>query len=201
MNPLKNTVTLCVYFTLLGIISNTQAQWKYENVTEIPDAVIISYDVIYEKELTEKEKMIRENLKKIGEKFPEFSQRSISGKTLNNKSFKKNITVINFWYSTCPPCKKEIPQLNILKKKYENEKVNFYAFSLDDELTLNAFLKENPFNFELITNAREFAKSIRIRFYPTNIIIDKKGKIQFFETGYKSDMVKQLSEKIDILLD
>jgi len=91
--------------------------------------------------------------------------------------------------------------LNVLKKKYEKEKVNFYAFSLDDELKLNAFLKEHDFNFELIANAREFAISIGIRYYPTNIIIDNKGKIQFFETGYKSDIVKILSEKIDILLD
>jgi peroxiredoxin len=148
-----------------------------------------------------RKKLTNENLKKIGKKFPKFSQRSISGKIINNKNFKRKITVINFWFSTCSPCKKEIPQLIVLKKKYETEKIKFYAFSLDNELKINAFLKEHPFNYELIANAREFAKRIGIRYYPTNIIIDSKGKIQFFETGYKSDMIKQLSQKIEELLD
>lgn len=162
---------------------------------------VVTKEEVDQKRKDEKEKKENENLKRIGQDFPEFSFRSISGKTFNNKDFKRKTTVINFWFSTCSPCKKEIPQLNVLKKKYDKEKINFYAFSLDDEVKINAFVKENPFHYELIANAREFARSMGIRYYPTNIIVDDKGKIQFFKTGYKTDMVKQLSDKIDELID
>lgn len=33
--------------------------------------------------------------------------------------------------------------------------------------------------------------------YPTNIIVDKNGIIQFYETGYKSDILERMSFAID----
>ena len=41
--------------------------------------------------------------------------------------------LINFWATTCPPCLKELPLFEKLKKKYEDKKFKIFLINIDDE--------------------------------------------------------------------
>lgn len=138
--------------------------------------------------------------KLIDKKKPVYSTKTIINKKISSKKMLGKVVVLNFWYTTCPPCKKEIPLLNKLKHKYKNKDVEFIAFALDEEYKLANFLLKNRFDYDMVSDARWLKEKFQIQAYPTNIIIDKKGKIQFYDVGYKSTILDKMSYKIDQLL-
>ena len=143
-----------------------------------------------------KEKIVE----KIGEESPSFSVRSIRGKKFKSEDLIGKVVVLNFWFTTCPPCKKEIPQLNELRNHYKEKDVEFIAIALDLEYKIDKFRRENPFFYNVVEDGRWLASKFEVSLYPTNIIIDKQGVIQFYKTGYKSDITEAMTFEIDKLL-
>ncbi|WP_303317268.1 TlpA disulfide reductase family protein [Flavivirga abyssicola] len=140
------------------------------------------------------------NIEFLGKKAPNYSFRSIRGRSFKSKNLLGKVVVLNFWFTTCPPCKKEIPELNELKEKFKDKEVEFIAVALDLEYKLDEFLRNTPFEYNIIEDGRWVANKFDITSYPTNIIIDKKGVYQFIKTGYKSDITKAMSYKIEQFL-
>lgn len=139
---------------------------------------------------------------KLNSNAPKYNIRSIDGEKFSRKELNGKVIVLNFWFTTCPPCKKEIPNLNKLKGKYANdENVAFIAIALDDNYKLDSFLQYYKFDYNIVANGRSVASDFDVPAYPTNIIIDKEGKIKFYEVGYKTDIVEKMSYSIDKALE
>lgn len=147
------------------------------------------------KEAEEKRKEI--SAKNIGKKAQYIKDIDLKKTKINTKIMLGEVVVLNFWFTSCPPCKAEIPKLNELKEKYKNEKVNFIAIALDESDRIENFLAKTPLNYSIISEGREIANDFDVTSYPTNIIIDKNGIVQFYDTGYKSDIVTKISTIID----
>lgn len=146
----------------------------------------------------------------VGLKLPEFELLSIDGNLINHDYFKDKVTVINFWFRACPPCIAELPGLNAVAKKYANENVNFLAASTDSYDEVERFLKKKGnFGFTLAPDASDlFFKTFNIQSgFPTTIIVDEEGVIQYFITGGLADfraarkVRKKLSSALDNLLE
>lgn len=146
----------------------------------------------------------------IGLKLPEFELLTMDGELINQNSLKGKITVINFWFAACPPCIAEIPGLSTVSKKYSDEEVNFIAASTDSYEAVERFLtKRGSFGFELAPNASDvFFKTFNIQSgFPTTIILDEDGVIQYFITGGLADfraarkVRKKLSSAIDEMIE
>lgn len=174
-----------------------------KNTYSLDDYSIVSHKD-YLKSIKESKQRKKELLEKsLGKKSPSFYARTIDNKKISTKKMlDKDILVLNFWFSTCPPCKAEIPKLNALKEQYkDSENVQFIAIGLDDKSTIEKFLETHPLTYDIVDEGRWLASKFDITSYPTNIIIDKTGTIQFFEIGYKSSIKSMMTNKIDELLD
>lgn len=150
------------------------------------------------KDVLEREETMKAiRMKFIGEKACVVNDLSIENEKINTKKFSDEVIVYNFWFTTCAPCKKEIPNLNALKEKYKDKNVHFVAIALDPEYLIKNFLKTTPFKYDIIAEGRSIAQKFDINAYPTNIVVDKKGIIQFYEIGYKSDISERMANSID----
>ena len=134
---------------------------------------------------------------KVGKKSPKFSFRTIDGRKIKSKDLLGKVVVLNFWFTTCAPCKKEIPDLNRLKKEFEGKDVEFLAIALDEEYKIASFLKKTPFTYGIVDSGDWLKSKFGVTAYPSNIIIDKKGVIQFYKIGYKSDIAQSMSYQIN----
>src|SRR5215831_14583902 len=81
---------------------------------------------------------------------PVFDIVDLDGTRFDSKSLRGKVIVMDFWFTGCPPCVEEIPKLNELADQFKEKNVVFIAPTWDDESTLQAFLKEHPFNFHII---------------------------------------------------
>jgi thiol-disulfide isomerase/thioredoxin len=114
-----------------------------------------------------------------GQVIKPFKIRDISGKKLEAKDWAGKTLVFNYWFIGCPPCRAEIPELNKLSIKYKDDpNVIFVGFALDDDSDIKDFIKTSPFSYRLVSESQSYANQFKIYLYPTNVVIDKEGKVR-----------------------
>lgn len=125
---------------------------------------------------------------------------SITGKSFGPAELDGKIVVLNFWYTSCPPCLKEIPELNKLVDEYKDKDVVFLGFATDNKASIEKFIKEIPFKYELIPSATQLMFKFLVpdkhgnleTKFPTHIVVNREGKRTVYETGIKGvDAVKK----------
>lgn len=131
---------------------------------------------------------------------PTFSVQALNGESYDLESLKGKVVVLNFWFIGCAPCRIEIPGLNELIEDYAEQEVVFIAFALDDAKSLEAFLSESPFDYEIIPGAHGVSSLYSVQAFPTHIIIDKMGNVRNTLTGGSAERHEQIKPLIDRLL-
>lgn len=106
-----------------------------------------------------------------------FELTDMDGTIWKSEDLKGSVVVFNFWFSSCPPCKKEIPELNKLVEEYKNKNIFFIGVSLDNEDTVEDFTYMHTFNYKLIPNGDGFIDENHVSSFPTQFIVNKDGEI------------------------
>ena len=87
------------------------------------------------------------------------------------------LIIVNFWATWCPPCIEELPSLNSLAIKVEEQGINILAISMDrgDEKKLYNFLKQNGGDKLKFFQDKNWSagKSLPIRGLPVTLLVKK----------------------------
>lgn len=111
--------------------------------------------------------------------------------------YKGKVVFLNFWATWCPPCRKEMPDIEELYKKYnENQdEVVFLGISNPSSIEypnnqdvgeeqVKEFLTDNGYTFPtLFDRTGDVLKDYYISAFPTTFMIDKEGNILGYVPG------------------
>ena len=116
----------------------------------------------------------------------------------------KNIIIVDFWYTHCPPCVKAMPHLSDLNKKFESKGVIILGLnSVDNQErslpNLDLFLSKRDLSYDVILTKPSVDLKYKISGYPTMYVIGKDGKIAFVEVGFDKEKFQKLTEVIEYL--
>lgn len=131
---------------------------------------------------------------------PSFKGATIFGDSIFFNQLKENVLVLNFWATWCKPCLEEIPLLNKLVAKYLYvADVKFIAVTEEGAIWVTKFFidKNIYFSYRQIVNgqaiiknfvdsklkAKGFGELSNSDVRPANIIINKKGNVQYYTVG------------------
>ncbi len=131
--------------------------------------------------------------------FP-FDVVDINGNSYSLSRLKGKVIVMNFWFTACGPCVKEIPELNKLVDKYRGKDVVFLGFTYNIAYNIKRFLQKFDYKYQLIPESQVEIINYEIKSFPTNIIIDQKAYIVFKTEGYGYNTVDDLDKAISELL-
>ena len=140
---------------------------------------------------------------KEGQKFPSFDldKLTASGK-LSSSELKGKVVVVDFWASWCEPCKKELPALNGLYKKYKGKGLVVVGLNVDDTKdTAKDFIKEHKVEFPLAYDAgKKLAEQCGLSTMPSSYVLDRKGNVKKVHLGFREDDLKKFEAEIKSLL-
>lgn len=111
---------------------------------------------------------------------PDFNLPTSDGKSLKLSSLKGKVVILDFWATWCPPCRKGIPDLIDLKKKYGAKGVEIIGISVDQDTKPEVvpFIKDYGINYPVVYADNNVVMQYGgIRAIPTSFVIDKQGKI------------------------
>ena len=145
--------------------------------------------------------------KLVGKKAPSFELVTLDGKPLNNKTIEGTVTVLNFFAPNCGFCKKQIPRLETVRKKYLKSNVRFVnvsqkmgrkEYTKDEVVDL---VKKLGFRGELALNHdNSVGRKFQATGFPTMVVIDKKGRVAATHVGNISGLEATLATELDALL-
>ena len=138
---------------------------------------------------------------KTGEKIKSFNDRDLNGNKYKLKDMQGKIVVLNFWFINCPPCRQEMPDLNELVKDFSSNKdVVFIAVALDNRSAIEEFLQKTPFNYNIIENGKYISELYGITSYPTHVVVDREGLVQFHTVGLSRKTVSAVRKAIEDII-
>lgn len=111
---------------------------------------------------------------------PDFNLPTADGKTLKLSDYKGKMVIIDFWATWCPPCRKGIPDLISLKKKYGSKGLEVIGVSVDQDTKPDVvpFIKSQGINYPVVyADNNVIMKYGGINAIPTTFVIDKTGKV------------------------
>jgi thiol-disulfide isomerase/thioredoxin len=151
-----------------------------------------STDEKFKNNLTEKYNKIKTLVK--GNPSPKFNYENHKGGTTSLDDLKGKFVYIDVWATWCGPCKREIPFLKEVEKKYHGKNIEFVSISIDDKKdyeTWKNFVTEQQLGgIQLYADnawQSQFAKDYVIDGIPRFILIDTEGNIVSGDAPRPSD--------------
>ncbi len=140
-------------------------------------------------------------------KVPTIKLKKLNGQSVMLQNYlKEGPVLINFWATWCAPCKKEMVYLDQFEKKYKDKGLSILAVSTDSQKSLSqvrSYIRSKKYTFEVFQdpNSQTF-KKLNGNLMPTNILINKDGKILWRHYGYlpgdETEMEKEIKSALKI---
>ena len=118
----------------------------------------------------------------INRKAPEFELQTLEGESVKLSNYKGKRIFINFWATWCPPCVKEMPEIQHYFEEHPSDKVALLSINITDletnRKTVEQFATLHGLQFPiLLDEVGEVSKKYEILTIPTSYIVDEKGMI------------------------
>ncbi|MBU0928103.1 MAG: TlpA family protein disulfide reductase [Spirochaetes bacterium] len=112
------------------------------------------------------------------EPLPPFSVPDLSGKAKGLADLSGKVVLLNFWATWCPPCRQEMPSIQILHDTLEGAAFEVMAISVSEAPSVVAnFVKANPYTFPLYLDESGSVSAPFVgRGIPTTFVLDKQGR-------------------------
>lgn len=125
----------------------------------------------------------------------EFSGISDEGEALSSADFQGNVTVVNFWYAGCAPCRAEAADLVAAYDQFSPDGVQFLGVNTrDGEAVSRGFAEEYSIEYPSILDTegdrgvqRAFAGRIPLNAVPTTLVLDTEGRVAHRILGQIAD--------------
>ena len=135
-------------------------------------------------------------------KAPDFKLATIDGEEFYLSDYSGKVVMLNFWGTWCPPCRKEIPDLVNLQKKYNKDGLEIVGITLNSGSAseIQKFADGEDMNYTILTDFGNDETHAVTNLYgqtlgqpissiPTTLIIDREGYIVKGYLGPRSEEV------------
>ena len=133
-------------------------------------------------------------------KAPDFTLRTVQGDLFKLSDYQGKVVLLNFWGTWCGPCRREIPDLNELHKKYEKNGLEIVGLTITSGSPKNIidFMEAWDMEYTVLTDINNYETQIvtaqfgraigqPITGLTTSLIIDQEGYIVKGYIGPRSE--------------
>lgn len=112
-----------------------------------------------------------------------FTAALFDGTTVDAADFPGQVTIMNFWYAACAPCRLEAPDMQALNTEFSPKGVNFLGVNVRDEkAAADAFERNFGVTYPSIVDKDggvllALTKFVPPAAVPTTLVLDKKGRV------------------------
>jgi len=142
---------------------------RYEHVEVSPD---LNNDEQFRTAMTRLEADDRKR------EHPEFTLKDLSGETWTFAELRGKVVLVNFWATWCPPCRKEMPDLETLYGRFSSKGLVVLAISDEETAKVEPFIRERKLSFPVLLDpGRKANEMFVVEGIPKSFVYDREGKL------------------------
>ncbi len=133
----------------------------------------------------------------VGQEAPGFTLKNLAGKSVSLKDFRgEKVVVLDFWASWCAPCLRAIPELNRIRKDYDEKDVQVLGVNVRERpAAVLSVKKKYMVKYPILLDLNgSVAKEYRVRGIPNLILVDKDGVVQY--NGHSPVKLKEVLRRL-----
>src|SRR6202171_2458925 len=109
---------------------------------------------------------------------PEFTLKDLSGKTWTFSELRGKVLLVNFWATWCPPCRKEMPDLETLFGRFGSKGLLVLGISDEEVAKVEPFIRERKVSFPVLLDpGRKVNEMFVVEGIPKSFVYDREGKL------------------------
>jgi thiol-disulfide isomerase/thioredoxin len=125
----------------------------------------------------------------VGDAAPEIQAAGwINGDAVSLAKLSKNIVVVEFWATWCPPCRKSIPHLIELNEKYKDKGVTIIGLSDEPMAKVKPFATDMKMSY-IVGAGSKTGGAYGVKGIPHAFIVAPGGKVVW--SGHPADGLEQ----------
>jgi peroxiredoxin len=140
-----------------------------------------------------------------GEKAPDFTLPSLSGKEVSMAQLRGKVVILNVWATWCEPCRAEMPSMETLYEEFKsNSNFMLLAVSQDEggRAPVESFIKKNGYHFTVLLDPKNIVSTAYgASGVPETFVIGRDGRIVAHHLGAfdwsRPDVREALKELLD----
>src|SRR3954468_11642505 len=108
----------------------------------------------------------------------DFALTDLDGKSWKISELKGKVVLLNFWATWCPPCNRELPDMQALYDKYKDQGLVVLAVSDEDLGKVKPFVAKRKLTYPVLLDpGRKVNDMFGIEGIPKSFVYDRDGKI------------------------
>ena len=136
---------------------------------------------------------------------PDFSLPTLDGEEVTLSDLRGQVVVINLWTSWCPPCREEMPALEVVYGQYREEGLVVLGVNStfqDNEEAAASFVRELGLTFPILLDRSGAAsRRYQLQALPTTYFVDRQGIIRSVVLGGPMSPATIESKIVDLLAE
>jgi len=108
----------------------------------------------------------------------DFTLEDLHGTKWTLKQLSGKVVVVNFWATWCPPCRKEMPDLETLYKRFKNQGLVILAISDEDPGKVKPFVEREKVSYPILLDpGRKVNELFEVEGIPKSFVYDRAGNL------------------------
>jgi thiol-disulfide isomerase/thioredoxin len=106
-----------------------------------------------------------------------FTLADLKGKQWTLQDLRNHVVLVNFWATWCPPCRKEMPDLDALYQRYKDQGLIVLAISDEEASKVTAYLADHSVSYPILLDPkRKVNEALHVDGIPKSFVYDRQGK-------------------------
>jgi peroxiredoxin len=108
----------------------------------------------------------------------DFTLTDLSGKQWTLRALAGQVVLVNFWATWCPPCRKELPDLEALYQRFHSSGLVILAISDEDAAKVKPFVAGQKLTYPVLLDpGRKVNELFQVEGIPKSFVYGRDGKL------------------------
>jgi peroxiredoxin len=108
----------------------------------------------------------------------DFTLADLQGRNWSLEELRGKVVLVNFWATWCPPCRKEMPDLEALYNRFKGQGLVILAISDEEASKVQPFIAQRNFTYPILLDpGRKVNGLFRVEGIPKTFVYDRDGKL------------------------
>jgi len=108
----------------------------------------------------------------------DFTLTDLEGTSWTLKELRGKVVLVNFWATWCPPCRKEMPDLEALYTRFKDRGFVILGISDEDAAKVKPFVSEHNITYPILLDpGRKVNELFQVEGIPKSFVYDRDGRL------------------------